>query len=267
MNKILLSIVFLLVAGFATVKAQLNVGSTSAPDASAMLQVTSSTQGFRPPQVSLSSAGTFGLTTPTSAANAYGMMVYNTNASIASTAAYPSHGAGNYWWDGSGWVAGVFRNPTDLAAYGTVGIAVADNTLTGTLDLSNTFVSSANAAISGSNTVKITVAGTYLISVDCRGTNTVPSSTGNNANDGVFTTYIYKNGTAVAHTSVTQTNNTGTQGNGVSGEAYVYMHNCISYAAPFAAGDLITFQGETEGMPSGVTTTFEVVSLQVQHLQ
>ena len=273
MNKIFLSIAFLLAAGFTTVNAQLNVGSTSVPDASAMLQVTSTNtgtneQGFLPPHVQLTSAGIFGLTTATVAANAYGMIVYNTNASIASTAAYPSHGVGNYWWDGTGWTPLAFRNPTELAYFGNASAAVADNTLTTTLDISTPYITSANATITGSNTLKITTAGTYMISADCRGVNVAPATTGNGSNDAIFMAYMYKNGTAVTHTSMTQTNITGTFGNGVSGLQYtVYMHNWISYVGTFVVGDQITFKGETEGMPSGVTSTFEIVSLLVQHIQ
>ena len=87
--------------------AQLNVGSNTAPDASAVLQVTSATKGFLGPKVTLTSQSD----QTTISAPATGLMVYNTglNAGFATP--------GYYVWNGSLWtnfvmgsVAGTFWN-------------------------------------------------------------------------------------------------------------------------------------------------------------
>lgn len=258
MKKILLSVGFVLVAGLTIGKAQINVGSTVAPDASIMLQVSGSTKGFRPPQVSLASTGTFGLTSPSVANQAYGMVVYNGNTGITGNSAYPAHGAGDYWWDGSGWVSFVYKNPVELAANGGVSGGVNDNVATPALDLSTVIISTADMTTTGNNTVKILTSGTYKIDVDCLGA----SLSNNNTNRGIFTTNIYKSGsTVLASGSVTQTNIT----SGTTANLPIHMY--ISYTGSFSAGDLITFNGITEGMPATVTTAFQIVSLQITRVQ
>jgi len=73
--------------------AQMNVGSSAAPSASAMLQVTSSNKGFLPPQVALT-----GLTdVSTISSPATGLFVYCTGSGGLS--------AGYYYYNGATWVA------------------------------------------------------------------------------------------------------------------------------------------------------------------
>ena len=75
------------------IQAQMNIGSTSAPNSSAMLQVSSSNKGFLPPQIALtSSTDASTITSP-----ATGLLVYCTGAS--------SLAAGYYYWNGSSWVS------------------------------------------------------------------------------------------------------------------------------------------------------------------
>lgn len=99
----------------ATANAQLNVGSTTAPNAGAMLEISGSTKGLLMPRVSLTNTTTWGLTgtqTP-------GMAVYNTNTGITSTnVTYPKHpdGKGAYYWDGSGWIVTGAGNFSDTAS-------------------------------------------------------------------------------------------------------------------------------------------------------
>lgn len=73
--------------------AQMNIGSSSAPNASAMLQVTSTNKGFLPPQVALSNL----TDVSTISSPATGLLVYCTGAGGLT--------AGYYYYNGSTWVA------------------------------------------------------------------------------------------------------------------------------------------------------------------
>jgi len=266
MKKFLVSLAFCLIAFLGSVKAQMNVGSTAAPDPSSMLQVSSTTGGFRPPQVSLSNAGVFCLTSPVSPSVAYGMIVYNTNGNISSTNAYPAHGVGDYWWDSLGWVPLAFRNPTELVSFGSASGNTLDNTNTGALNLGGTrYISTANAVITGGGSIlQIVTAGVYKIDIDCRASNVgSTSNTGNTTgNTAIFTSYLYNGSTLLTSGSITQTFITGNLSND-----YVYMHVCYSYIGSFAALSNLTIKAISEGMPGGVNSTFEVVALYVQHIQ
>ena len=79
--------------------AQTGIGTTS-PNASAKLEVSSSTQGFLPPRVALTASNVFSPIAGT-AASAAGLIVYNTN--TAGTA--PNNvSPGYYFWNGSAWI-------------------------------------------------------------------------------------------------------------------------------------------------------------------
>jgi hypothetical protein len=105
-KKVLVLATLVIAMAATTVKAQLNVGSVAVPDASAVLQVSSTTKGVRLPNVALTTTTTFGLTAPTSAPAAIGMVVYNTTTGITSSnVLYPAAGVGTYTWDGTGWIA------------------------------------------------------------------------------------------------------------------------------------------------------------------
>ena len=107
MNKKVLIIASLVMAICATqLKAQLNVGSTTKPDASAILQLSSTTQGLRMPNVSLTNTTTFApVVVATSRNEAIGLTVYSATAPTSSYSSYPATGAGIYVWDGTGWVS------------------------------------------------------------------------------------------------------------------------------------------------------------------
>jgi hypothetical protein len=99
--KIIYTILFVL--SFSFLKAQTGIGTTS-PNASAKLEVASSTQGFLPPRIALT--GTTDNTTIKNAAGtsitpATGLLVYNT--ATAGTA--PNNvTAGYYYYNGTAWV-------------------------------------------------------------------------------------------------------------------------------------------------------------------
>ncbi len=79
--------------------AQTGIGTTT-PNASAKLDVSSSTQGFMPPRVALTASNVFSPITGT-AASAAGLIVYNTNtAGTAPNNVTP----GYYFWNGSAWI-------------------------------------------------------------------------------------------------------------------------------------------------------------------
>ena len=71
LNKVFL-IVFAAILSTNSLKAQLNVGSFSAPNPSAVLQATSTTKGFLPPSMTLDQRNAI-------ANPAYGLIIYNTD--------------------------------------------------------------------------------------------------------------------------------------------------------------------------------------------
>lgn len=101
MKKVLLSAFLVSALALSKANAQVNIGSTAAPDASAALQISGTNLGFIPPQIALSNTTTFGLANNTGTPS---MLVYNSNATVAGTVLYPSFGQGLYMWDGTGWL-------------------------------------------------------------------------------------------------------------------------------------------------------------------
>jgi hypothetical protein len=101
MKKIFFIVSFLFVGLF--VKAQTGIGTTT-PNASAKLEVASTTQGFLPPRITLT--GTNDIATIKNAAGtsitpATGLLVYNT----ASAGTAPNNVVpGYYFWNGSAWI-------------------------------------------------------------------------------------------------------------------------------------------------------------------
>lgn len=86
-------------------KAQIKVkdgAGTAMPNASAILDLESTNKGLLLPRVSLTTTTGWGLSGTTGAS---GMIVYNTNAAAPGSVAYPSVGAGLYYYDGTGWTA------------------------------------------------------------------------------------------------------------------------------------------------------------------
>jgi len=108
MKKTLLILTILLVVNF--VNAQTGIGTTT-PNASAKLDVSSSTQGFLPPRVALTATNAFapltGLTGTTALATAAGLLIYNTaTAGTAPNNVVP----GYYFWNGTMWVNFIASN-------------------------------------------------------------------------------------------------------------------------------------------------------------
>jgi hypothetical protein len=98
MKKIFFLMLTLIFVSAASVNAQVTIGSANDPHSGAVLDLQSTTQGLKLPNVALNDDLTeFGLPVqpPTfTAANAKGMFVYNTN---------PNVGEGVFVWDGSQW--------------------------------------------------------------------------------------------------------------------------------------------------------------------
>jgi hypothetical protein len=254
MKKQFVLMIGLLVSSFGLLKAQTNIGSASAPDASAALQVSSTNQGFRPPQVSLGSTTSFGLTTPTVAANAKGMIVYNNNAGITGSSSYPAYGAGIYNWDGTGWVAPSYACPVVFVASGNASGPIGNNSLT-LLDLSSVSDNKAQVTITGNNTVNIVTTGTYKIDF-CMETRLQTNSSTNNAS---LLTYIRKNGTTIDKGIFSQLPITGNSNANLS---YKASFSCI---ALLSAGDYLNFYGDSYGMP--VNVTFQMKELKIRLLK
>lgn len=87
-------LVFLFILLQSEVNAQANVGiGTSSPNATAMLDITSTNKGMLVPRVSITSD-----TNPISGTKPNGLLVWNTNASYKT-------GIGFYFWNGSTWTS------------------------------------------------------------------------------------------------------------------------------------------------------------------
>lgn len=118
----------ILVSGTAIAQEKIKDGTVSGtvnqPSSAAILELESSNKGLLLPRVKLTNTKTWSLTGTVSTTG--GMTVYNTNANIASTDdKYPAQGAGIYFWDGTGWVAGSPVEPWNKAT--TVFGATANN--------------------------------------------------------------------------------------------------------------------------------------------
>ncbi len=84
---------------FFNASAQTGIGTT-APNASAKLEVAATDKGFLPPRVALTASNAFSPIVGT-AANATGLLVYNT----ASAGATPNNVVpGYYYWNGTAWI-------------------------------------------------------------------------------------------------------------------------------------------------------------------
>ena len=93
--KIIIILMFTTFGAFA----QTGIGTTT-PNASAKLDVSSTTQGFLPPRVTLTASNSFSPLVGT-AANATGLIVYNT----ATAGSAPNNVVpGYYFWNGTAWI-------------------------------------------------------------------------------------------------------------------------------------------------------------------
>lgn len=135
--------------------AQTGIGTTT-PNASAKLDVSSSTMGFLPPRVVLTAANTFSPIVGTSSA-ATGLLVYNTN----TAGTIPNNVVpGYYYWSGTSWIRLIVTTDNVSNVTGTVAVA---NGGTGT----NT------GSITGTGALTFTAGGTN------QNINLTPSGTGN----------------------------------------------------------------------------------------
>jgi hypothetical protein len=95
MKKLLIILLFIYSGSYA----QTGIGTTT-PNASAKLEIASTTQGFLPPRVALTATNVFSPIVGTSSA-ATGLLVYNT----ASAGTAPNNVVpGYYYWNGTVWV-------------------------------------------------------------------------------------------------------------------------------------------------------------------
>lgn len=254
MKRTLLTLLTFLILCITTVNAQLNVGVNTAADASAMLQVSGSNRGFRPPQVNLTSTTTFGLTAPTVGSQSLGMIVYNNNSSISGTTAYPAYGVGIYSWDGTGWISPYNTSIVEVLASGNVSAAAVNNALV-PLDLSKVIIQAADIQILTSNTVVFNTTGTYRIEVTCEA-----KPQANLAAYGAVMCYPYKNGIDVGKAAVVVLPVTG----GSNSTLPYKISRTLNVSA--TAGDQLILKGLCYGF-GAITCTFQVRSLQITRLQ
>ena len=116
-----LTLLVLLCLSFFT-KAQTGIGTTT-PNASAKLDVSSSTLGFLPPRVALTASNVFAPITGTSSAAA-GLLIYNT--ATAGTAPY-NVVPGYYYWNGTAWTQISNGLIVDASKTASFSVAAADN--------------------------------------------------------------------------------------------------------------------------------------------
>jgi hypothetical protein len=103
-------------------KAQTGIGTTT-PNASAKLDVSSSTLGFLPPRVALTASNVFAPITGTSSAAA-GLLIYNT----ASAGTAPNNVVpGYYYWNGTAWTQISNGLIVDASKTASFSVAAADN--------------------------------------------------------------------------------------------------------------------------------------------
>jgi hypothetical protein len=98
MKKMMLLMLTLLIWSAASMKAQVAIGSDKNPHSGAVLDLQSTTQGLKLPNVALDNDLTvfkLPVTAPSTKEDAKGMYVYNTN---------PAIGEGVYVWDGYQWI-------------------------------------------------------------------------------------------------------------------------------------------------------------------
>lgn len=231
-------------------KAQLNVGSTAAPDASAVLQVTASNKGLRLPQVSLSTTTAFGLSgTSSSATN--GMLVWNTNTSITGNSTYPAQGAGTYTWDGTGWAYAGSLNPVIYAAgTGTFSGNIASNAASGNLNMPAGMIMYSPLGNSGTTITGIP-AGNYKIDV------TVIAKAGaNGGTAGYFIGRIYLDGVEVTACAAAYAPNSLSLG--------TFYAIPTSYVGAIGAGQIISIRGQN--VNSGINVQFKIASIVIQRL-
>jgi hypothetical protein len=99
----LLMLLGLAVMGVFSTTAQVKFGANPTTiNAGSVLELETTNKGLLFPRVSLAATTAWGLAGTAAA----GMSVYNTNAGITGNATYPALGAGIYYFDGTGWVAG-----------------------------------------------------------------------------------------------------------------------------------------------------------------
>ena len=133
-------------------RAQTKIGGSGAPDSSAMLEVTGGTgnnKGLLLPRVSLANISTWGLNGSTPVA---GMLVYNTNVSVAG-----GSGVGTYYWNGTQWVKSASNSGWNLT--GNAGTDSANNFI-GTTDARPLVLRTAN-----NEKLRITTSGNVGIGV------------------------------------------------------------------------------------------------------
>ncbi|MEY4307814.1 MAG: hypothetical protein RL422_17 [Bacteroidota bacterium] len=114
-------IVFFLLVSFSAL-AQTGIGTTT-PNASAKLDVSSSTLGFLPPRVALTANNVFAPISGTSSAAA-GLLIYNTaTAGTAPNNVVP----GYYYWNGTAWTQISNGLIVDASKTASFSVAAADN--------------------------------------------------------------------------------------------------------------------------------------------
>jgi len=258
MKKSVLLLTGILTIGSATLlNAQVNVGSTAAPDLSAALQLSTPDKGLRLPQISLTSTSAY-LTSGTSSSATIGMEVYNTNTGITGSLAYPASGEGIYVWDGTGWKSAIPPiSNTVYYSYGGSQSTAANNVFTSNLDLGTVYSIVPQYVAATSSSITIKVAGTYQIQWQGSFTYNTQEGSSNNTGGGNFKFSLFKNGTELLRPLIAKTY----LASGNTGTGIVSPSGLVTYTFALAAGDVISFQARDYASPNGQGFNLDIVTI------
>ncbi|ETZ22410.1 hypothetical protein [Pedobacter sp. V48] len=241
MNKRIVIFAVVLIVGISGLKAQTNIGSRAAADASAQLQITNSLKGVLMPKVLLTATTTFTLTGDT---KTDGMVVYNTNAGITGTATYPAYGTG---WKGTPVVSTLPQ--TVLVAWGSPSAFALSAS---PLDLVNVPLNITSKMTKSGNTLTFVVAGTYKIDAMVQA---IVNYSGNASNLPTVVAQITNSTTSTVLFS-----------SQVPKVPPGFYSLPISYVGSFTAGAKLILEGRmSSGTPSN-TAQFQVTALEVQQI-
>ncbi|WP_028374790.1 hypothetical protein [Leeuwenhoekiella sp. MAR_2009_132] len=198
MKKLLLSTFFVL--NLLPVFAQVGIGTTT-PDQSSILDLSASNKGFLAPRINLTSttnASIDGIN-----ANANGLMIYNTNASLTG-----GNGVGYYFWDGSTWTA--------MKAASTAGTnwSLTGNTVTATDFLGSTNSQPLIFKVNSTESGKIDPSGSLSLGLSSSATVANATAIGSNAKA------LTSNATAIGFSATAQSLNAIAIGNGAKAKDF-----------------------------------------------
>jgi len=174
------------------------------PSSGSILELNSESRGLRLPQVALTSTTQY---SPMQGSgtdfSSKGMTVFNYNATVASSnTLYPARGAGEYYWDGTGWVSknsyGPQASDSYMSVYSTSNQDIAANTWT-TINFTNKYYDKNNSVALPTSAFSIPNNSTGLYQINASYTTDINMSSIRRGRIGIFVnnilikTFVYSN--------------------------------------------------------------------------